>query len=160
MTIEIANIIAGRRQAPRGNRRYRAINPSETSDLIAEYPLSAIDDVAEAVAAARAAAPGWARESPIARGEILMKAGALMRGRVATFAELAAREIGKPIGEASGEARSSSTVRKALGCSAKTSHPPGRASFARLRANRWASSASLRPGTSPCRSQPGSSGPR
>jgi aldehyde dehydrogenase (NAD+) len=104
MSLAIANIIGGQRRAPSGGRFHRAINPSDTSDLVAEYPLSTVGDVAAAVAAARAAAPAWAAESSVNRGEILMKAGALMRGRVEDFAALAAREVGKPVGEARGEA--------------------------------------------------------
>lgn len=104
MDADIHNIIGGRRRTPSGERRYRAINPSDTSDLIEEYRLSSAADVAEAVAAARAAAPDWASRSAVDRGEILHRAGALLRERAEAFARQAAREIGKPVGEARGEA--------------------------------------------------------
>lgn len=104
------NLVGGAWRAPRGSATYRAINPSDISDVVAEYALSTPFDVEDAVAAARAAQPGWAATSPVARGEILVKAGALMRARVEDLAQSMAREVGKPIGEARGEALYSAKV--------------------------------------------------
>lgn len=100
----IANIIEGCAVAPGGSGRYQAINPSDTADIIADYPLSSPEDVGTAVAAARRAAKGWAAQSPLARAEILLKAGGLLRARNEEIAAQASREIGKPIGEARAEA--------------------------------------------------------
>lgn len=99
----VHNIIDNKTVAPGGKATYRAINPSDTADVIADYALSSIDDVDGAVAAANRAAPAWAAETPIARGEILRKAAALLRERAEAIAQQASREVGKPIEEARGE---------------------------------------------------------
>lgn len=108
MTVQ--NIIDNKAVAPSGKATYRAINPSDTADVIADYTLSSIDDVNKAVAAANRAAPAWAAETPIARGEILRKAAGILRERVETIAQQASREVGKPIEEARGEALYSARV--------------------------------------------------
>ncbi|MGE0008222.1 MAG: aldehyde dehydrogenase family protein [Parvibaculaceae bacterium] len=106
----VHNLIDNRQVAPRGAGRHRAVNPSDISDLIADYALSSIDDVEDAVAAARRAAPAWAAETPIARGEILRKAAAILRERSEAVAQQASREVGKPIEEARAEALYSARV--------------------------------------------------
>lgn len=106
----VHNIIDNKPVPPSGKTTYRAINPSDTADVIADYTLSSIDDVNKAVAAANRAAPAWAAETPIARGEILRKAAVLLRERVEAIAEQASREVGKPIEEARGEALYSARV--------------------------------------------------
>ncbi|WP_119390887.1 aldehyde dehydrogenase family protein [Taklimakanibacter lacteus] len=106
----VCNIIDNKALPPAGKATYRAINPSDTADVIADYALSSIDDVNKAVAAANRAAPGWAHETPIARGEILRKAAGLLRERVEAIAQQASREVGKPIEEARGEALYSARV--------------------------------------------------
>ena len=50
---DIVNLIDGRWAAPRGARRYQAVNPSDTADVIADYALSSTTDVEDAVAAAQ-----------------------------------------------------------------------------------------------------------
>ena len=108
MTVQ--NIIDNKDVSPSGKATYRAINPSDTNDVIADYTLSSIDDVDKAVAAANRAASAWAAETPIARGEILRKAAGILRERVETIAQQASREVGKPIEEARGEALYSARV--------------------------------------------------
>jgi alpha-ketoglutaric semialdehyde dehydrogenase len=108
MTVQ--NIIDNKLVPPSGKASYRAINPSDTADVIADYTLSSIDDVNKAVAAANRAAPAWAAETPIARGEILRKAAGILRERVEAIAQQASREVGKPIEEARGEALYSARV--------------------------------------------------
>jgi alpha-ketoglutaric semialdehyde dehydrogenase len=100
----ISNIIGGAHAAPSGSARHRAINPSDTSDVIADHPLSSLGDAETAIAAARAATKAWAGLSPVARGEVLLKAGSLLRQRAEPVAQQMSREIGKPIGEARAEA--------------------------------------------------------
>jgi alpha-ketoglutaric semialdehyde dehydrogenase len=79
-------------------------NPAAPAEVISTHALATPADVDEAYAAARAAAPGWRRTSPIARGEILYRAAALLAERAdAIAAELTAEE-GKTLAEARGEA--------------------------------------------------------
>lgn len=108
MTVQ--NVIAGARVAPTGTRSYRAVNPARTDDLIADYTLSGPAEVDAAVAAARAAAPGWAAQTPVARGEFLRKAGEIIRSRVEPLAQMMTREVGKPIEESRGEVLYSARV--------------------------------------------------
>jgi succinylglutamic semialdehyde dehydrogenase len=61
-------------------------------------------DPAEAVARARAAWPGWASKSLAFRIETLRRFANLVRGKIDEFADLIARETGKPLWEARTEA--------------------------------------------------------
>jgi acyl-CoA reductase-like NAD-dependent aldehyde dehydrogenase len=79
------------------------VNPSDTTDVIGEYALGSAADVAAACEAAAAAAPGWARSTPLARAEALEAIGAEILARRAALADLLAREEGKTLTEAQGE---------------------------------------------------------
>ena len=106
----VTNHIGGSALEPSGPNTYRAINPSEVSDVIADYRLSSISDVERAVDAARAAAAGWAAMSPVARGEFLRQAAGLLRSRHEEIARQMTREVGKPLEESRGEALYSARV--------------------------------------------------
>ena len=85
-------------------------NPAAPGVVISTHALATPADVDEAYAAARAAAPGWRRTSPIARGEILYRAAALLAERAdAIAAELTAEE-GKTLPEARGEVGRASAI--------------------------------------------------
>lgn len=73
-----------------------------TGELLGSIPPGDAQTVAEAVAAARAAQPGWARTSPGARGELLKAAARRLRHHVDELAELQTREGGKPLGDSRG----------------------------------------------------------
>ena len=79
------------------------VNPSDTTDIIGEYPLGGAADVAAACEAAAAAAPGWARSTPMARAAALETVAAEILARSAALADLLAREEGKTLAEALGE---------------------------------------------------------
>jgi aldehyde dehydrogenase (NAD+) len=79
------------------------INPSDTSDVIAEFHRGDAALVDEAVAAARAAQPGWWRTSPQDRANILEGVAARLFARADELAELLAREEGKARADALGE---------------------------------------------------------
>ncbi|WP_284945548.1 aldehyde dehydrogenase family protein [Acidisoma cladoniae] len=99
----IANVIGGRRTTPSGDERYRALNPSNLSDVVSDYAFSSAEEVEHAVQAARAAFPAWRDRGAIQRAEILAKAGALIVSRAAELGALMTREMGKPLPEAIGE---------------------------------------------------------
>jgi aldehyde dehydrogenase (NAD+) len=80
-----------------------SINPSDTREVIARYPAGGPDEVNAAVAAARAAQPGWANASPEVRADLLDKVGANLMARSTELGELLAREEGKTRAEAIGE---------------------------------------------------------
>jgi len=65
-------------------------------------PRSTTDDVRDAVARARAAAPAWARTAPAERGALLHAAAAHLREHAQELADLNTRETGKVPGDAMG----------------------------------------------------------
>jgi NAD-dependent aldehyde dehydrogenases len=71
------------------------VNPA-TEQVIDRVPAGARADVDAAVAAARAAFPGWADTPPAARGEILAAAAALLADRAERIARVIATDLGAP----------------------------------------------------------------
>ncbi|HEY3813447.1 MAG TPA: aldehyde dehydrogenase family protein [Caulobacteraceae bacterium] len=80
------------------------INPSDTNDVVGEFACGGVKDAQDAVAAARAALPAWSRTTAQARADILAKAGAEILARKDELGQLLAREEGKTLPEATGEA--------------------------------------------------------
>ncbi|MEM7444082.1 MAG: aldehyde dehydrogenase family protein [Pseudomonadota bacterium] len=88
------------------------INPSNTQEVIGEYTRGGADAVDEAVAAARAALPGWASASPQVRHDVLEAAGAALMSRREELGRLLSREEGKTLAEGIGEATRAAQVFK------------------------------------------------
>lgn len=80
------------------------INPSDTRERIGEYALGDETQVNEAVAAARDAFPAWSRSAPQLRHDILRRASDEVFARKQEVGTLLAREEGKTLPEAIGEA--------------------------------------------------------
>lgn len=97
------NLIGGEWVPARDGRTFANLNPADTRETVAHYPLSGQAEAAAAIAAAQAAFPGWAAATPPARGRILSKASQILEGRKAELAELLTREEGKTLAEATGE---------------------------------------------------------
>ena len=70
---------------------------------IADVPQASADQVAAAIAVARAAQPAWGAQSPLQRAGVMHRIAALIREHAAPLAELVVREQGKTISEARGE---------------------------------------------------------
>lgn len=102
MRIEGNNYINGRWE-PAANRREVA-NPAHTAQVLGTIGLSSAKEVDAAVAAASAAFPAWKKLGGVARGNLLYQAAQTLEAHVDELAELAAREMGKPVGESRGEA--------------------------------------------------------
>jgi aldehyde dehydrogenase (NAD+) len=81
----------------------RNINPSDTNDIVGEYAGASAEQVEQAVAAARAALPKWARSTAQLRADILLKAADEILARSAELGELLSREEGKTLPEGTGE---------------------------------------------------------
>ena len=96
-----ANLIAG--EWVRGSDASRNINPSDTNDVIGEYDRASAAQVDDAIAAARAAFPAWARTTVQQRSDILDKAGTEILARREELGNLLAREEGKTLAEGMGE---------------------------------------------------------
>jgi len=86
---------------PSSTRTLDVIDPS-TGDAIARVADAGADDVAGAVAAARAAfdTGPWKDTTAQDRGRVLFRLAEIVRGRAAELAELETRNTGKPIVEA------------------------------------------------------------
>lgn len=83
--------------------RFTRENPSDTSETVAEVSAARLQDVAEAVAAARRAQPKWQTGSPQLRFELLDRIADEIMRRSAALATLLAREEGKTVPEAQAE---------------------------------------------------------
>src|SRR5262249_49388252 len=101
----LRNFIAGEWAAPRTGSYGPSRNPARPSEVLCEVPLSGPDDVQAAIAAARAALPGWRATPAPRRGELLFRALRLFEERVATIARALSAEEGKTLGEATGEVK-------------------------------------------------------
>ncbi len=97
------NFIDGEWVGATSGRTFQNVNPADTREVVAEYPLS---DQAEAIAAIQAAArafPGWRGTTAVARGRILSKASQLLEARKGELSEALTREEGKTLAESTGE---------------------------------------------------------
>lgn len=95
-TLRLANLIDGRLQAPRDDRWLDVFEPA-TGQVFAHCPDSSSDDVADAVAAAARAAPGWAATSAEQRSALLHRLADLIEARMEDFVALESRDSGKPL---------------------------------------------------------------
>ena len=94
------NLIAGEWV---GSAAMADINPSNTNDVVGEYASAAAADVKQAIAAAKQAAPAWARSGLLERHAVLRKAADEITARKDELGRLLAREEGKTLPEGIGE---------------------------------------------------------
>jgi aldehyde dehydrogenase (NAD+) len=80
------------------------VNPSNTEDVIAEFPRGSRADAERAIAAARDAFPAWSRSTPQVRHDALKKIGDEILARKEELGRLLSREEGKTLAEGIGEA--------------------------------------------------------
>ena len=73
------------------------VNPSDLSDIIGSYAQASKADAEAAIAAAKAAQPGWASTTPQQRADILEAVGVELLARKDEIGKLLAREEGKPL---------------------------------------------------------------
>jgi methylmalonic acid semialdehyde dehydrogenase len=78
-------------------------NPANTDEVVARIPLSTREEMKEAIAAARAAFPGWRNTPAPNRGKILFKATQIMQEHKEELARLLTREEGKSLKDSLGE---------------------------------------------------------
>ncbi len=94
---------SGPARYPRPMHTLDSIDPA-TGAVVGSVPSTPVAAVAEAVARARAAQPGWADLGLDERLARLAAAGPLFSAQQQALGELATREMGKPLREAVGEA--------------------------------------------------------
>ena len=103
MTEEVRNFISGTWSSADSGRQFDSINPADRGEIVAKAPLSSREDVDRAVAAARAALPGWRLLPAPRRGEILYRAAEILIRDKERLANLLTREMGKVIAEGLGD---------------------------------------------------------
>ncbi len=94
------NLIAGEWIGSEGSEN---INPSDTNDVVGVYAQAGAEDARNAIAAAKAAFPAWARSGIMERHSILRKTADEILARKEELGALLAREEGKILPEAIGE---------------------------------------------------------
>lgn len=97
------NLIGGNWSAASSGDVFDDWNPANPEDLVGRFPKASVADTQSAIAAARAALPGWADTPPPARGAILNKASQIISARLDQMAEILTREEGKTLVESKGE---------------------------------------------------------
>ena len=102
MVGDVENLIAGRLQPARSGEWLDKIRPSDEATLC-RVARSGADDVADAVAAARAAQPAWAERTAVARGDVLRDFALLLREQREQASEIVVDETGKAPELARGE---------------------------------------------------------
>lgn len=105
-----ANLIGG--AWVKADRDAPNINPSNLSDVVGTFAQGTADQVAQAVAAARAAQPAWRRATAQTRGDLLDRVGERLLAREAELGTLLAREEGKTLAEAKGEVQRAGRIFK------------------------------------------------
>ena len=88
------------------------LNPSDLDDVVGEYAQGTAEDLNRAVDAAKAAAPGWAKATAQARGDLLDKVGDRLLAREEELGTLLSREEGKTLAEGKGEVQRAGRVFK------------------------------------------------
>jgi succinylglutamic semialdehyde dehydrogenase len=81
-----------------------SVSPADPRDSIGRFPIADARAVGDAVARARAAQPAWRAAGFDARAAVLRRFAALVRDRADELARLIAREVGKALWDARGEA--------------------------------------------------------
>ena len=101
MTIHAKNFIAG--EWVESKDHTQDLNPSNTKDVVGEYPRASAADAERAIAAAKAAFPAWSRSSIQERHDILKRIGDEILARKDELGKLLSREEGKTLAEGVGE---------------------------------------------------------
>jgi aldehyde dehydrogenase (NAD+) len=98
---QFANFIAG--DWIESAETSRNVNPSNTGDVVGEYARASAADVANAIAAAKAASHGWASSTPQERHDVLRRVADEILARKDELGKLLSREEGKTLAEGIGE---------------------------------------------------------
>src|SRR5262245_42115998 len=96
------NLIAGR-WLPVAGDGFESRSPANTADVLGKFPAGSKPVAEEAVAAARAAYPGWRRTSRILRAELFDNLAQIVKRETDALARLMARECGKVVTECRAE---------------------------------------------------------
>jgi len=98
----IENAVGGKRYVSSSSRRSPVFNPA-TGEQTAELPLSTLDELNAAVAAAKKALPAWANMPPMKRARIMFRFKQLLDQHADELAREISKEHGKVHDDALGE---------------------------------------------------------
>src|SRR5262245_10713851 len=101
--IEVRNYIRGEWVSIRQGREIEVRNPADQDELLGRGFLASIREAEAAITAASEALPAWSRMPAPKRGEIVERAGDLLRAEQDEVARLLTREEGKTFADAKGE---------------------------------------------------------
>jgi len=100
----LSSFVAGDWRPSASDRVTPDRNPSNAEDIVAQVPRGTPEDANAAVEAAAGALDAWRSATGVARAEHLYRWAGVLQSRQEELAQAMAREVGKPIGEARGEA--------------------------------------------------------
>ncbi len=86
----------------RSDRSFHVLNPS-TGETLGSFAMASMEDIQDAIDAARHAFRTWSRSSGLERANLLRRTGNLMRERRDQLSRHISLELGKPTGEANRE---------------------------------------------------------
>lgn len=109
-----SNWIGNRAVPSAANDALKVVNPA-TEETLGEIPVGAAADVDEAVAAARAAQPGWSGLSPVARRAALYGISSILLEHQEELARLNTIEMGKPLFLSRAEIAGAATAARQFG---------------------------------------------
>ncbi len=98
----VHHIIGGQRTAGHGTRQSDVFNPA-TGQVARKVVLGTRADVDAAVAAASAAFPAWAAQTPLARARVMFRFRDLLEQNAAKMSAIVTAEHGKVLSDAGGE---------------------------------------------------------
>ena len=99
---DVANLLGGQRAPARAGAWLEKLRPADET-LLCRVARSRVEDVADAVAAAREAQPAWAERTAVARGDVVRELALLLRERREEASAIVEAETGKPAALALGE---------------------------------------------------------
>lgn len=102
MAEEYGHYIGGEWVGSSEDEFFDVINPTN-GEVLARFPRGTRDDVQRALGAAKESFRKWKSTPPAKRGEVLLRAGQILRERKDELGKLLARENGKVLSEARGE---------------------------------------------------------
>ena len=103
MARSFQNYVDGNWLAAQSGKIFENRNPANRNDLIGVFPASGAEDVDAAVQAAKRAFASWRLVPAPKRGEILYRAGELLRKYKEELARVETREMGKVLKETRGD---------------------------------------------------------
>lgn len=103
MAKEFHNYINGKWVPAKSGKTTENRNPADAEDLVGLFPDSGIEDLEEAIRAAKAAAPAWRKTPAPIRALKVQRAGEIMRDRKEEISRQMTREMGKVLAETRGD---------------------------------------------------------